>query len=384
MAGPRLTLLITGGHVGGGAERQVHDLALSMSERGWDTDVVSMLSECRAYADLPAAGVPVRHLGMTRGRPDPRAVLRLAAHLRRRRTDVVHAHMIHANLLARVTRMIYPAPVVVSTIHSQNEGGGWRTVAYRLTDRLGSITTADGSAALAAAIARRSVPEPRGRYLPNGVAHRQYLPDPQTRVDTRAEFGLSGRFTWLCAGRMVEAKDHATLLAGFRRVVDVEPAAMLLLAGAGPLEDHTKAQAHRLRLTGNLRFLGYRSDLPRLLQAADAFVLSSAWEGLPIVVLEAAATALPIVMTQVGGSDDVIARDNGWVVPVRDPAALGEAMIRMMRLPHQLRFEMGRRGADLIAEQFSLDAVADSWAELYRRLLKSSAVRRQADSACSS
>ena len=100
--------------------------------------------------ELAAAGIPVVTLNMRRGVPDPRAVFRLVKILRQWRPDIVHSHMVHANLLARIARMFYKVPVVISTAHNINEGGRLREVAYRLTDFLSRFDINVSQAAVAA------------------------------------------------------------------------------------------------------------------------------------------------------------------------------------------------------------------------------------------
>lgn len=93
-----------------------------------------MLPLASPVADLASLGIPTFSLGMRLGVPDPRGLARLARLLRRFRPDVVHAQMVHANLLARLSRLVTPLPVVISTIHNENEGVRWRYLAYRLTN----------------------------------------------------------------------------------------------------------------------------------------------------------------------------------------------------------------------------------------------------------
>jgi glycosyltransferase involved in cell wall biosynthesis len=123
-------------------------------------------------------------------------------------------------------------------------------------------------------------------------------------------------------------------------------------------------------LEDRVRLLGQRSDVPALMQAADAFVMSSAWEGLPIVLLEASASSLPIVATDVGGSHDAIVDGaSGHVVPPGDAAALGDAMRAVMALPVADRLAMGEASRRHVSESFDMERVADTWEELYRSLL---------------
>jgi len=110
--------------------------------------------------------------------------------------------------------------------------------------------------------------------------------------------------------------------------------------------------------------------VPELMSAADGYVMSSAWEGMPIVLLEAAAAGLPIVATSVAGNREVVLDgESGFLVPPRDSEALGGAMLRLMGLSEAQRRALGERGRDLIRTQYSLGRLVDRWEDLYREVL---------------
>jgi glycosyltransferase involved in cell wall biosynthesis len=140
-----------------------------------------------------------------------------------------------------------------------------------------------------------------------------------------------------------------------------------LIAGTGPLHSALQEQIVSSGLTSNVSLLGLRTDVPALMQAADGFVMSSAWEGLPMVLLEASASSLPIVATDVGGSRDVIAEgETGFLSPAREPSSLADAMLRLMALSPDERRAMGDGARQRVMRTFDVERVADRWEELYR------------------
>jgi glycosyltransferase involved in cell wall biosynthesis len=286
--------------------------------------------------------------------------------LRRWRPHVLHAHMVHANLLARVSRLIVPTRVVISTMHNQDEGAQWRYVAYRLTDRLSSTSTAVSSLAVEEAVRRRAAPRDRILYVPNGIDLSGYQRDEQVRANARVGLGLGDEFCWLAVGRLFEQKDYPTMLTAFQGLIGRRPGARLLVAGEGPLKADLQATTRALGLEGRVALLGHRSDVRALMQAGDALVLSSRWEGLPMVLLEASASSLPIVATDVAGSRDVILDGvSGLVVPAADPPSLAAAMERMMALSPDVLRTMGEAGRAHVSATFDLEAVTDTWERLY-------------------
>jgi glycosyltransferase involved in cell wall biosynthesis len=205
--------------------------------------------------------------------------------------------------------------------------------------------------------------------LSNGVDGNVWQSDPPVREAVRLGLGLDREFLWFAAGRLEPVKDYPTLLAAMAQVP--EPA-RLMIAGGGPLQGELVLLAEKLGLEHRVRFLGFEPDVKRWMQAADGFVLSSRWEGLPMGLLEAAACGLPAVATCVPGTPEVILDgQTGWLTPAGDSSALGEFMTRMVRLPAQERCAMGERARLFVMERFSLDTVLDRWEALYRRLLES-------------
>src|SRR5690349_16972894 len=154
---PRVVFLSTDSGMGG-AEREVCHLAEEFQRRGWAVTAISMLPMQSPIADLASQGIRTSSLGMRLGVPDPRGLIRLARILRRVSPDVLHAHMVHANLLARLSRLLAPGPAVISTIHNENEGSQWRYLAYRLTNPLSDVTTAVSRVAELEATRRGAAP----------------------------------------------------------------------------------------------------------------------------------------------------------------------------------------------------------------------------------
>jgi glycosyltransferase involved in cell wall biosynthesis len=189
----------------------------------------------------------------------------------------------------------------------------------------------------------------------------------------------TGEFLWLAIGRLLDQKDYPTLLQAFQPLASDR--ARLLIAGRGPLLEELQQRTQQLGIAGQVEFLGVRHDIAALLASADGFVLSSAWEGMPNVVMEALAAAKPVVATEVGGVAELVeAGQSGFLVPPGDPAALAAGMRLLMSLPEEQRNQMGLRGRQRMVTRYSLEAMADRWLALYRELLGSRAVNPAASS----
>jgi glycosyltransferase involved in cell wall biosynthesis len=355
----------------GGAETQLRDLALVFARRGIVVGVVSMLPPVAYQDELAKTGIRVWSLDMKRKWPDPRVIWRLARIVHDFSPDVVHALMIHAVLLGRASRACAWRRVpLISSARNTNEGGKLRMVAYRVTDRWTSMTTSVCQAGVTRYVAIGATPAGRIVYMPNGVDTSRFCPDDRCRNATRHALGISdGEPTILSVGRFEEQKNHTGMLRAFAQVVEVHPNAVLLLVGQGTLLSPARTLATTLHVADSVRFLGIRTDIPDLMRASDVYLMSSLWEGLPMVLLEAAASGLPAVATDVGDNDSIV-RDgvSGRIVPPADDEELAAAVIEVLNMSPSAQRSWGHAARQLVEPAFSLESAADRWLGLYASL----------------
>lgn len=358
----RVLLVVTGLQVGG-AERQVVLLARGLARRGHAVHVASLIPPTAYGDDLAAAGVGITSLKMRRGVPDPRGLGLLVRFVRTWRPTVAHSHLVHANLLARAACRGTGTPLVC-TRHNIYEGAAWRQAAYRVTDRWCAVTTDICKAAAASRVIRKAAPANRTAIIPNGIDPADLAAKPGDGERLRESLDVGDRFTWLFAGRLHRQKDLPNLLRAFESLED----GMLLVAGDGPERASLERQARPMG--DRVRFLGKRSDVPALMGAADGFVMSSAWEGLPVVLLEAQWMALPCVCTDVGGVIEALdPPHSGRLVRPGDPIALRRAMQDIMTRSADERRQMGMAGRAHIERNFLIDPVVEQYIALYRSIL---------------
>lgn len=362
-----LALLLPGLDRIGGAERQVLLLAKGLRRRGWRISIVVLSgSGAAAASDVAESGIPLHSLGMRKGLADPGGWLRFYGWLRCQRPDIVHAHLPHAAWLARWSRLFAPIPVLVDTLHSSWTGGPGKQLAYRLSRQFPDCVTAVSHAAASAHLQARTIVAGKLAVVPNAVDTAQWHPDPSTRAALRRDLGLGDAFVFLAAGRLEPVKDYPTLL---QAMTGLRQSAGLLIAGEGYQREELTALAARLGQSDRVRFLGFQRDLRAWMQAADAFVLSSRWEGLPLALLEAAACALPAIATDVPGTREaVVEGQTGWLVPFGDPVALAYAMNRMSTTSLQKRQAMGASARCFVVARFGLEMILDRWEALYGEL----------------
>lgn len=359
-------LLLTTGLKLGGAEQQVAALARQFSALGHAVAVASLAQgqDVALHESVTVLQLEMRKTPQSMAR----ALWRLRAFISQWRPDVIHAHMIHANLFGRMLAVISSAaPPVICTAHSAREGGGLRMLAYRLTDRWSQLTTHVSPQGRQAMIAAGAVRASRITVMPNGIDTAQFRPDADQRLRTRAALGLQESTHLLInVGRLAKEKAQDTLIDAFARLTpDLD--ARLLIVGEGPLRGSLEQRIRDRQLTQQVCLIGARQDIPALLNAADLFVLSSDIEGMPLALGEALACELPVVATDAAGVAELMG-ECGEIVPRGDLAALAAAIRRALDAGHGDADAQAARRARIVSN-FSLEAVALQWLDCYARLI---------------
>lgn len=353
----------------GGQERVAFDLAVSQKRAGCQVTVLSMAPppDGPLAAELRDAGIEAERVARPKPGVDPILVLRLARWFRKHRVELVHTH----NRMA----LIYGAPAarlaraaIVHTKHGNNPRGGTRLLAGNLAARFVDAFVAVSPETAAFARKRREVDERRLLVISNGIELGRFHPAPAARERVRAELGIAAD-AWVfgTVGRIATEKNHALLVRAMAPLLG--PGTRLIVAGDGPLRVDVAKLVETLGVSGFVHLLGARRDVPDVLNALDVFVLSSDTEGLPLSVLEAMATGLPVLSTRVGGVPTVLDDgQTGFLVPVGDEAALRDQAARLYGDPAASR-ACGARARSAAVTRFSAERMQREYLELYARVL---------------
>lgn len=210
---------------------------------------------------------------------------------------------------------------------------------------------------------RMCVPKSRLRVVPNGVP--TFTPDAEKRRLTRAALGVDeATFVCLYVGRLEAVKGLHTLVNAAARLTEPGNRPMrVFLAGNGSERAALESQCRSQNLTSSVTFLGERSDIHDLLNMADAFVMTSRTEGLPMALIEAMAAGLPCVATAVGGIPAVLSGDAGILVPPEDPESVAEALMRLAG-DDLMRRQLAERALRKVHAQYGLQPVVSAYLEL--------------------
>ena len=354
----RILYVITG--LGqGGAERVVCDLADEMYQMGHDVKI-AYLTGSKLTQPLHQE-IELVKVGLTNIFSLTKAYITLSNIIKTYQPDIVHSHMVHANILTRLVKLLTPMNRLISTAHSSNEGSALRMLAYRLTNHLTDVSTNVSNTAVTCFEARHAVSKGSMKTVYNGVNFDGFTYDPQARSKIKDELALDkDRKLILAVGRFNEAKNYFNLLMAIKSLKNRSVAPfMLLIAGDGELRLEIETFIKELSLDTEVILLGSRSDISTLMSACDVFVLSSDYEGLPTVLIEALACQANIVSTDVSGAREIVG-SYGKIVPIKQPDALAKAIEATLFMEQK-----NILGCQHAKSKFDLKLIANDWLKIY-------------------
>jgi len=287
--------------------------------------------------------------------------LRALRYFRAVRPDVIHVHNPTSLHYAVLSRLVASSAIVL-TVHGETHARRGTALEWRLVKGVAVVSHA--------ALRTLRLPcDPRKfTVIHNGIATASDT--TELREAARAELALGNRLVGVIVARLNGRKGHATLLKSVALLRDSDVTPLMLVVGDGPEWEALELQAQQLGLgPSQVRFLGARSDVDRILSAADFFVLPSDTEGLPLSVLEAMAHGLPIVASRVGGIPEIIeTSDHGLLVPPGDSEALAEAIRSLIDDP-VLRRNLSIAARARVNTEFSIANTLENYDRLYRNAL---------------
>lgn len=377
----------------GGPSIQAASLSSALATRGFDTTLVHgrLGSGEGDMSYLVAPGVAtvfVSSLGRAiQPLDDLRALVALVGEMRRRRPRIVHTHMAKAGLLGRMAATIYnltrgraPKARLVHTYHGHVLEGYFsplKTMIFVSLERLmGRLT--DTIVAIAPAIRAELLTDYRigradqYRVIPLGFDLAPFAAvDATARAQARRELGIAeGVPVVTTVGRLTAIKQHAKFLDIAKLITGRHANAMFLVVGDGELRPELEAQVAQLGLAANVKFLGWRRDLATIYAATNVFALTSRNEGTPVAMIEAMASGVPGVSTNVGGVPTVIADSGmGVLVDLDDNRGFADAVTGLLDRPADAA-ALGGRGRTHVMAHFDSRRLNDDIERLYRDLLE--------------
>lgn len=359
----RVLFIITGLGMGG-AERQLCDIVDELLSLGNTVLIISLTGELvnqpqherAVIINLKMSKNPIGFLS---------AYFKARKILKKFMPDVVHSHMFHANIFARLLRMTFPINKLICTAHSKNEGGWLRMFLYRCTNFCADLTTNVSREAVDSFIEKKAFSVKKSCSMYNGIDTDLFKYNKNWRESRRKELNIDEYSPLLLSvGRLTEAKDYPNLLNAFA-VLSLNPKPHLAIIGAGELEIQLKQEAMRLGIEERVYWLGMTKDVAEWYSACDLFVLSSQWEGFGLVVAEAMSCERPIVVTDAGGVAEVVCNPQ-LVVPVGDSKILSEKIVEVLHYPKDEMDTILSNNRQRVIDNFSIKKITQQWLRIYK------------------
>ncbi len=293
------------------------------------------------------------------------AAYRLGKIIKENSVKIVHAHSPHAHALGILAvKLAGNCKIVLSRrVDFHIKKNMLSRMKYLNVDRIIAVSKRVGDILIADGLAKERID-----IVPDGVDTERF----QKVEGDHLIFELGFHRDKLCIGNISAftwEKGHRTFLEAARIVADEFPEAVFLIVGEGPLRREIETLVKKLDLEVNVRLLGFRQDIPEILSILNLFVLSSSWEGLGTSLLDAFASRVPVVATNVGGIPEIVKdKVNGILVPPGNPGALAGAIISLLK-NRELASRMGEEGFRLVKEKFSVERMVEETRKIYDRLV---------------
>ena len=356
----------------GGLERVTTDLAKAQKAAGHQVSVFSINTTTGLKAELQAAGIEVIE-GHKKTSLDRQVLGGLRRWIRSQHIDVVHAHNFVPNYHAAFATLgLRHRPVQICTCHDMGMRLSNRKLRWLFK---WSLTRTAEVAMVGKQVYERYlslglVQADRAHAVLNGIPVDRFTASRERRSNARSELGLNEQDLVIgCVGRLVPLKNHQRMIDVMPSLLTQHPGLKLVIVGDGERRQALTDQIKQLGLEANVLLAGQRSNVSDLLPAFDIFALPSQTEGVSIALLEACATGLAVVATNVGGNPEIV-RDQvtGLLIPTDDNAALEAALSQLLDTPDR-RQGLGLRAANWVRENASDQALLKAYDQCYAKAL---------------
>jgi len=314
-------------------------------------------------------------------------VRNIAAYLAGRQVDIIHSHFQVGSLASLMIKRRVQAQGVLRTAHITLEWGPTLPgfLCRQIFTKWLFPYAFDAEAGVSRAVAQQLDDRPGERllcrseiFVPSSITLDSFVDVSSPSNDQLVRMGLSPeKLTVGSVGRLTEQKGYDYLLQAVPAILSKRKDVQFVLIGDGDLDAVLRARVHQLGVADHVHFLGSRQDVESLLRAMDLFVLPSLWEGLPTVVMEAMASHVPIVATDIRGTRELVEHGRtGWLVEPKNPEGLAAAILEALDHP-EVRREMARRALDEVVPRYAMTDIARQYVTIYRSLLSRPKVRQR-------
>ena len=360
-----------------GAEILVFDLATRMDKEKFAVLVCSIGSrndeiETKIRKKLESKGIETLSLEKPKRKGRLKAIWKLYHYLREYDVDILHTHCSSPDFYGKFTAFLVRTPLVFSTIHNMQ---GYSALTERVLKTLTTKYVAISETVKRYAASELKIPTEKISVIYNAIDMQRFDLGTLPREEKLRELGVSpGVKVITTAGRIARQKGHIYLVEAAAEVMNEFPDVHFLIVGDDTADREITKQLKEAIKAKNLEdrilLTGVRTDIPEILSITDVFVLPSLWEGLSIVLLEAMASGVPVVVTDVGSNSEIITNGvNGFIVHPKDSQVLAQKIKDLLSDPEKAR-KLGTEGQRMVQERFAIDRMIQGYEQLYLRYAK--------------
>lgn len=356
-----------------GSENHLLTLLPLLKEYGYIIEIL-IFTEKKQSSDLfvekmKAKGIKTERFIIENKHFNPSLIPRLVKKIKQEKYDLVHTHLIHADLYGMIAAKIAGVKAIVSSRH--NDNAFRRKFPWNLLINL-NTKLADHLICISESLKQFSMKYEGTPEQKISVIYYGFKPQNKPiNSNLKKEFNWSEEITIIgIVARLIEQKGHSTLLKAMSQILPEFPPTKLVIIGDGTLRQSLEEYSKKLGINKQTHFLGYHQNAAEMMHDFDIFVHPSRWEGFGLVFLEAMAAKLPIIATNVSAIPEIVEdKTTGLLVPKDDEKALVKAISKLLSNP-DLAKNMGEKGKKRLENYFTVDIMTQKIANLYEQLLR--------------
>jgi glycosyltransferase involved in cell wall biosynthesis len=356
-----------------GAEKQLLMLSENMIKRKYEVIVVTMMPQFELKPLFESLGISVTSLGMKSPSLHFKYIIRFSNIIKFTKPSIIHSHMMSANIFARITKLVNSGafPKLICTSHNLIE------TENKIVEFLFKITdsVSDLNSIISKSAAKRYTGNKLSKNIKvvyNGVSLEKHSKNVNKSTPQKINNWSEKDFIWISVGRLEPQKGYLYLIKAFRLLLKKYTCnTKLIIAGDGSQRKILENMIRNYGISENVVLMGKCNDIPGLMSCADAFVLSSVYEGFGMVITEAMASSLPVIVTDSGGPLEIVGSDGscGFVVEPESVEQLFQAMVKMHKLSKRERLIMGDKARQRVCTLFDMEKISLKWNEIYESFI---------------
>ncbi|MFH1776262.1 MAG: glycosyltransferase [Candidatus Omnitrophota bacterium] len=348
----------------GGLEMLVLNMLNALDRQRFSSRVCTLREDGKLIPEFTKAGIPV-HIIKKRNGLDFFLPWKLKRLFQENQIDIVHTHNYAPWLYAAVAKNMVQEIRLIHTEHSNVDDLKRRKILEKILSYATDYIVCDSANVAGFMVKEENINRQKIKTILNGIDVGRFSRQDMQKT-LKKELGIDEDTRVIgTVGRLVEVKDHLTLIKSFSLVLDKLKNVILIIVGDGPLRKKLEDFSRDIEVRKNIMFLGARDDVDKVLQIFDLFVLSSLSEGLPLALIEAMAASIPVVATAVGGNCEVVPDEKtGYLVTPKEPKQMAEKIITILT-DKKLQKKMGECACQRVREHFNLEIMVQEYEQLY-------------------